>query len=79
MAQNDGAGQPYTWYDWYEVLEEPLWFEQGMGLLPWWLRKDSSEEVQWFINSYPVLAPYYPVGSLLEQDWLGLHVGYWWP
>ncbi|WP_067617419.1 hypothetical protein [Alicyclobacillus acidiphilus] len=69
------------WYHWYEITEEPLWFQSTSGYedLSWWLRRVSAEEVQWFVQAYPALAPYYPVTSLGEANWLDSYYTYWWP
>lgn len=69
------------WYDWYEMTEDPLWFQTEIDhpVLPWWLRRVSAEEINWFVQTYPTLAPYYPVTSVGETDWLAPYYTYWWP
>lgn len=62
----------------------PYWYGNPVPLLPWTLRGDSaSTGTNWFTQSYPVLSPYYPVGSPAfgwYHPYFGnSYQGYWWP
>lgn len=67
-------------YRWYEDTEEPLWQVMHEHVLSWWLRDPLSREHEynWFVEGYPLLAPYYPSLSA-SDDPLAPYMGYWWP
>lgn len=67
-------------YRWYEDTEEPLWHFIHDEVLSWWLRDEINRknEYHWFVEGYPLLAPYYP--SLpATDDPMSAYMGYWWP